>query len=521
MRNLIQIQVGSTSVTLPVTLYDAFTGLPKASVTLANLDLSYTQVLNDGEISDHVNANIAALSAKDDAWNDNSTWEVGDTGNGLGVYRIDFPDGVFAAGAKTAKVVIWDAASDTILPATVDFQLTADDPYTSKLGTPVSLDSGTATIAGMLTKMSDDDDGGTFDAETDSLNKIQTSVSAGFPTAVTQDSGNITTGTQTGAGRVADTELDNGTYWQIAATTADGDGFGLSVDITFAVGLDRTAATVHVNAKEDMVGVVLVWAYNYLTSAYEQISDAGTGISGTSDTDYTYILLPRHQQVSDGEVNIRFTSTSTNAAKYLYLDQVFIGAVGVSGSSPAEIAQAVWEQELGTIHATNQDSAAHILADMSLVRGEVTGDTNLSFTLDANAVGTVDAYVGSTIIVEDMTDDHYEARRIISYTAGRVVTVDKAFSFVPASGDHYDILAGGYGDIDMTQLLTTTGITAGGTWTLAEIFKVLAAAAFGDWKDKSGAEGTYEIFDAEDGTTAIAELTPAEDSPYKTVSITV
>ena len=153
-----------------------------------------------------------------------------------------------------------DAASDTILPRTVDFQLTADDPYTSKLGTPVSLDSGTATIAGMLTKMADDDNGGTFDAETDSLNKIQTSVAAGFPAAVTQDSGNITTGTQT-SGTVASTELDDGTYWQIAATAAVG-GFGLNADITFAVGTDRVASTVHVNAKETLSGVQLVWADN-------------------------------------------------------------------------------------------------------------------------------------------------------------------------------------------------------------------------------------------------------------------
>ncbi len=231
--------------------------------------------------------------------------------------------------------------------------------------------------------------------------------------------------------------------------------------------------------------------------------------------------MPRNQQISDGEVKIRFTSTDTNAGKYLYLDQVYVNAIALSAVSPAEIAQAVWQQELGLIHAANQDSAGHILEDVSMVRGTVIGNTALSFTLDANGVASADAYIGSTISVEDETDGHYEARRIISYTVGKVITVDKALSFIPATGDHYNILSSGYGDVDMTQLLTTTGITAGGTWTLGEIFKVLAAAAFGDWKDKSGEAGTYEIFDAEDGATVIAELTPAEDSPYKTVSITV
>lgn len=59
-----------------------------------------------------------------------------------------------------------DAAN---IPADVDAILTDTD----KIGAPVALDSGTATIAGMLTKMADDNGGADFDAGTDSLQEIR------------------------------------------------------------------------------------------------------------------------------------------------------------------------------------------------------------------------------------------------------------------------------------------------------------------------------------------------------------
>ena len=112
------------------------------------------------------------------------------------------------------------------------------------LGVPVALDGGAATIAGMLTKMADDNAGADFDATTDSLNKIEASIVAGFPVNNTADvepgGGTIVTGTNT-ANDGDSTFLDDGTYWQVAATTADGDGFGLSVIQTFTLGTAKRA----------------------------------------------------------------------------------------------------------------------------------------------------------------------------------------------------------------------------------------------------------------------------------------
>lgn len=71
----------------------------------------------------------------------------------------------------------------------------------------------------------------------------------------------------------------------------------------------------------------------------------------------------------------------------------------------------------------------------------------------------------------------------------------------------------------VSTLFSTTGVTAGGTWTFAKLLKVMTAWAAGKWRDKSGAEGTYEILDPDDGATVIAEITPDTDSPYKQVTI--
>lgn len=80
-----------------------------------------------------------------------------------------------------AKLVSKDATADwsdyswqtESLEALKDGILTDIETDTAQIGSGVALDSGTATIAGMLTKMADDSGGGTFDAGEDSLNKIR------------------------------------------------------------------------------------------------------------------------------------------------------------------------------------------------------------------------------------------------------------------------------------------------------------------------------------------------------------
>lgn len=334
----------------------------------------------------------------------------------------------------------------------------------AKIGTPVSLDSGGATIAGMLTKMADDNGGADFDAGSDSLEKIQTSVAAGFPLNINADvepgGGIITTGTNT-ANDSDSTWANDGAYWQVAATTAVG-GFGLNMYQVFTLGLTRKPSILRINAKESLAGKVHVWLYDYNAVAFEQVSDDDTAISGNADDDYSYIINSRHQQASDGEVQVRYTSTSEETNKYLYLDFVVIQAVAISELTATEISQAVWETNLAAVHGAFPESAGHILHDtFAIVTTVSSGSTTTSFTLTAGQA-TNDVYNGMLIIIEDATDDHYETRRIVDYTSGRVVTVDRAFGFTPASGDHVEIVNIAYADVNVTHLAASAIQQSGG-----------------------------------------------------------
>ena len=82
--------------------------------------------------------------------------------------------------------------------------------------------------------------------------------------------------------------------------------------------------------------------------------------------------------------------------------------------------------------------------------------------------------------------------------------------------DHISIGADILGQYDF---LSQIGITAGGTWTMAKLLKVMVAFAAGKWQDKSGEAGTFEVLDAEDVSTVVLEITPAAVSPQKVVSI--
>jgi len=68
-------------------------------------------------------------------------------------------------------------------------------------------------------------------------------------------------------------------------------------------------------------------------------------------------------------------------------------------------------------------------------------------------------------------------------------------------------------------IFAKTGITAGGTWTFAKLLKIMSAWAAGKWKDKTGVAGTYQVLDAEDGSTVIAEVKVSETTPQKEVTI--
>lgn len=58
-----------------------------------------------------------------------------------------------------------------------------------------------------------------------------------------------------------------------------------------------------------------------------------------------------------------------------------------------------------------------------------------------------------------------------------------------------------------------------GGFTVQKILQILAAWTAGNWRNKTGSLGEYEILDPDNKTTVIMEIIPKKESPYKTVSI--
>ena len=75
----------------------------------------------------------------------------------------------------------------TTIPGTITTMQGNVTDILAEIGTGIQLDGGTATLAGMLTKMADDNAGADFDATDDSLTGISTGAAGGDATEAKQD----------------------------------------------------------------------------------------------------------------------------------------------------------------------------------------------------------------------------------------------------------------------------------------------------------------------------------------------
>ena len=159
---------------------------------------------------------------------------------------------------------------------------------------------------------------------------------------------------------------------------------------------------------------------------------------------------------------MRVSLFATCLADDFFADMVLVSSVAAeAGGLTAEvIAGAVWDNDIQS--APSELTAGYILNHTrALATTVASGDTTTSFTLTAGLAEN-DVYNGMVIMVEDDTDDHYESRRIVDYTSGRVVTVDRAFAFTPATGDDVYIQAAGYADVNVTHLAASAVQQASG-----------------------------------------------------------
>lgn len=372
------IHDAASAVQIAIGVVSAYTGSTK-TVTLAADPAIFTMAAKDN-ISFFPPTNVRAIS-EDLTAADNCELMFDGTGyaGGTAMLKVDLQKilttaltetsaGYLAAAFKkfldvaapvfTAACVNQGADSNVILSNGTY----GNAAIKTAIGTPVALDSGTASLSGMLTKIADDNGGATFDATNDSLNKISSAVQASGPVAMTASgNGTIDTGTlltgndwlgQPYGANATATRTQNGgssgAYWGI--TTNAGV---IQVTIPFdAAATGKLANSVrvighyHVHASASGK-YVNVRAYNYKMAAYETISTATTRMNGTTtDTDqtYTYALSVDHMSTT-GLASIQFVGSDTTATSELRLDYVAV-LYQTTGTSTSAIADAVYQRML-------------------------------------------------------------------------------------------------------------------------------------------------------------------------------
>lgn len=361
------------------------------------------------------------------------TWASGgfkeiDSTNMPGWYQLGVPDAALADSAESVIIMLKGAAN--MAPVEIEIQL------------------------GMYF---DDDGTATFDPTTDSLQAIRDAIAASAPVGYHPDSSSVITVGNEDSGTYADCAVDNGTRWTIG--DEDAGILQATIDVTceFNMGSNRIATGVSINGYYNRSGggayVVEIYAYNYTTTSWDKISSASVNEEmrdRANDKDYAFVLASEHTDpvTTPGEVKIRFQSTrdTTAGSDVLYLDHVHVSGIAAGATSPEVMASAVWQHII--LSAATENSAGYYLRTLrTLVTTVATGDSTTSFTL-TDGLAVNDAYNGMLIVVEDITDDHYEVRRIVDYTSGLVVTLDRALGFTPVSGDEIYIMATGYADVN-------------------------------------------------------------------------
>ena len=398
----------------------------------------------DAEVESEVVDGIAAGTALTSIpWN--AAWDA--------EVESEVVDGIGAGTALTS--IPWNSDWDTEVESEVTDSLVAHNLDHLALTATGSADM-TDEVADntILSRMLSNGDTSAFVPSTDGLQLIRDAITDANPQNYSATANNETTGTLD-SGTYADTATVNTTYYQTSPAGAAVGGFGLNVDLTFSIGTGRVPSAVQVTGYFDSGAqrTVQVWGYDYIQAAYVQLSNSANdfGNAGANQA-FEYAMTTNMVQVSDGEVKIRFTSTSITAADDFYCDAVIVSSVAqeASGLTSDQIQQAVWAR---SDSGHDEDTLGYNLAKAHILSGDISSATSASqFIIDAG-VAVNDAYNGMVITVEDKTDDHYESRRIVDYIgATNEVFVDRALGFTPVANDDYYIMNAAYADVNTTHV---------------------------------------------------------------------
>lgn len=206
--------------------------------------------------------------------------------------------------------------------------------------------------------------------------------------------------------------------------------------------------TVHDNS---VIGYMLAKAN---VTNYNRTEDSGEGRTDYGDANWVSAVNVNTATIEGTAAKTYIETRSLATADYFLFgsDDVavvtLVNGLNTDVVSAAAVADAAWQElielfftfDATATYGTEGGSVVDQIADNAGVATAVnttvaSGDTDTSFTLTAGTPDAV-AYPDMQITVTDGNGNtSTETRRINTYTDGRVVTVDTAFSFTPAAGD--------------------------------------------------------------------------------------
>ncbi|KKN05119.1 hypothetical protein LCGC14_1090430 [marine sediment metagenome] len=191
-----EVKIDQADYTIFILVRDT-SGNAKTALAFGDIDLAYARVETDNDVTTTDVAPVDLVTPLlTDPHLDWGFLEVA-AADHPGLYRLDIADAVFATGAWSSVVTLTGAGLE---PSHCEFMLVPEEPYSrivpdaagvaptavenrqemdnnstelAKIGTIPALDGAGQTIGAAIGKLADDNAGATFDAGTDSLNKIR------------------------------------------------------------------------------------------------------------------------------------------------------------------------------------------------------------------------------------------------------------------------------------------------------------------------------------------------------------
>lgn len=356
-----------------------------------------------------------------------------DATNMPGVYELHPPNACIASGADSVLIFLKGASNMAALPLEIQLDDNDAKDIYDRIGAP----TGASIAADIVAVPSDTWD----EILTGATHNIATSAGRRLREvgAYAIESGTAQAGTAASITLAATANGTNGIYNRNLIVLTDNTGKG------------QTRTIVDYNATTKVVAVDRDWRVAPDNTTEYQITPDDTPLT----VDHGLV-----QGASPTTVTIRdYASTINNA--YLCNQIAIIAGTGrgqvrlvgaYNGTTKVvTICGDPWvvNPDATSVYAMMPygTTCASCMSDNALaqINAEIdtdvaTQDSASSFTCTAGVTAD-NAYIGMIVRVQDAGDAHWEDRMITGWTAGRVMTVDKPFSFTPAVNDLVWILS--------------------------------------------------------------------------------